>query len=283
MTAAPPTTAATTPPDGAVTPVPGPRGRLLPAVIRSEWTKIRSVRSTVWSLFATFGITVGLGALFCFAYVRRYDHLNIRQRLTFDPTVQSLRGLFLAQIAIGVLGVLVISSEYATGLIRTTLAAVPQRRLLLAAKAVVFGAVALVVSMISVFVAFFVGQAVLHGKHLGVSLGDPHVLRAVLGAGVYLAIVGLLGLALGAIVRRTAGAIATLFAVVLVLPLLTRALPNPWDTDIGKFLPAELGAAMFNVRPDSSLLSPGTALVVALVWLVVAFTIAAVVITRRDA
>ena len=146
-----------------------------------------------------------------------------------------------------------------------------------------FGAVALVVSMISVFVTFFVGQAVLDGKHLGVSLGDPHVLRAVLGAGVYLTIVGLLGLALGAIVRRTAGAIATLFAVVLVLPLLTRALPSPWDTDIGKFLPAELGAAMFNVRPDSGLLSPGTALVVAIVWLVVAFTIAAILITRRDA
>ena len=136
--------------------------------------------------------------------------------------------------------------------------------------------------MISVFVALFVGQAVLHGKHLGVSLGDPHVLRAVLGAGVYLTIAGLLG-PLGAIVRRTAGAIATLFAVVLVLPLLTRALPNPWDTDIGKFLPAELGAAMFNVRPDSGLLSPGTALVVALVWLVVAFAIAAVLMTRRDA
>jgi len=283
MTTAAPTTTETTPPDDTVTRIPRPGGRVLPAVIRSEWTKIRSVRSTVWSLFATFGITVGLGALFCFAYVRRYDHLNIRQRLTFDPTVQSLRGLFLAQIAIGVLGALVISSEYATGLIRTTLTAVPQRRVLLAAKAVVFGAVALVVSMISVFVAFFVGQAVLHGKHLGVSLGDPHVLRAVLGAGVYLTIVGLLGLALGAIVRRTAGAIATLFAVVLVLPLLTRALPSPWDTDIGKFLPAELGAAMFNVRPDSGLLSPGTALVVALVWLAVAFTIAAVLITRRDA
>ena len=106
MTAAAPTTAATTPPDDSVARVPRPRGRILPAVIRSEWTKIRSVRSTVWSLVATFGITVGLGALFCFAYVRRYDHLDIRQRLTFDPTVQSLRGLFLAQIAIGVLGVL---------------------------------------------------------------------------------------------------------------------------------------------------------------------------------
>jgi ABC-2 type transport system permease protein len=283
MTAAASSTVETPPPDDTITRMPRPRGPVLPAVVRSEWTKIRSVRSTVWSLVATFGITVGLGALFCFAYVRRYDHLGLRQRLTFDPTFQSLRGLFLAQIAIGVLGVLVVSSEYATGLIRTTLTAVPQRRTLLAAKAVVFGAVAIVVSMMSVFAAFFVGQAVLDRKHLGVSLGDPRVLRAVLGAGVYLAIVGLLGLALGAIVRRTAGAIATLFAVVLVLPLLTRALPNPWDTDIGKFLPAELGAALFNVRPDTSLLSPGPALVVALVWLVITFTIAAILITRRDA
>ena len=118
MTTAAPTTTETTPPDDTVTGIRRPGGRILPAVVRSEWTKIRSVRSTVWSLFATFGITVGLGALFCFAYVRRYDHLNIRQRLTFDPTVQSLRGLFLARVAIGVLGVLVISAEYATGLIR---------------------------------------------------------------------------------------------------------------------------------------------------------------------
>jgi ABC-type transport system involved in multi-copper enzyme maturation permease subunit len=282
MTTAAPTTAAP-PPSADAAASAQPRGRLLPAVIGGEWTKIRSVRSTVWSLVATFGITVGLGALFCFAYVRRYDHLNLRQRLTFDPTVQSLRGLFLAQIAIGVLGVLVISAEYATGMIRTTLTAVPQRRTLLAAKGVVFGAVALVVSMISVFVAFFVGQAVLDRKHLGISLGDPHVLRAVLGAGGYLVIVGLLGLAIGAIVRRTAGAIATLFAVVLVLPLLTRALPSPWDTDIGKFLPAQLGAALFNVRPDTSLLSPRAALVVAVIWLVVFFAVATVLITRRDA
>lgn len=283
MTTAAPTTGTPPPSPDASTATAQPRGRLLPAVVGGEWTKIRSVRSTVWSLVATFGITVGLGALFCFAYVRRYDHLGVRERLTFDPTVQSLRGLFLAQIAIGVLGVLVISAEYASGLIRTTLTAVPQRRTLLAAKGFVFGAVALVVSVVSVFVAFFVGQAVLHGKHLGVSLGDPHVLRAVLGAGAYLLIVGLLGLAIGAIVRRTAGAIATLFAVVLVLPLLSNALPSPWNTDIGKFLPAQLGAALFRVRPDNNLLSPGAALLVAVVWLVVFFAVATVLITRRDA
>lgn len=261
----------------------GPRSSLLPAVMSSEWTKIRSVRSTIWSLFSTFGITVGFGLLFSFAYIRRYDQLGLKERLTFDPTAQSLRGLFLAQIAIGVLGVLVISSEYATGLIRTTLTAVPQRRALLAAKAVVFGAVALAVSMISAFVAFFGGQAVLNGKHLGVSLGDAHVLRAVLGAGAYLTIIGLLGLALAAILRRTAGAIATLFGLVLALPLLAQALPSPWNTDIAKFLPSGLGAALFKVRPDTNLLSPATALIVAILWLVVTYAIATVLITRRDA
>jgi ABC-2 type transport system permease protein len=261
----------------------GATGSLLPAVMRSEWTKLRSVRSTLWSLFATFGITVGFGALFCFAFISRYDQLSLKERLTFDPTAQSLRGLFLAQIAIGVLGVLIMTSEYATGLIRTTLTAVPQRRAVLGAKAAVFGAVALIVSMISVFVAFFVGQAVLTGKHLGVSLGDPSVLRAVLGAGTYLTIIGLLGLAIGAILRRTAGAIATLFGVVLVLPLLAQALPSPWNDDITKFLPSGLGAALFSVRPDSARLSPGVALIVAVVWLVVSLTVATTLISRRDA
>jgi hypothetical protein len=262
---------------------PAPSGGLLPAVMRSEWTKLRSVRSTMWSLFATFAITVGLGVVFCFAYLARYDNLGLRDKLTFDPTAQSLRGLFLAQVAIGVLGVLVVSSEYATGLIRSTFTATPQRRVVLTAKAVVFGAVALVVTMVSVFAAFFIGQAVLAGKSLGVGLSDPGVLRGILGAGAYLTIVGLLGLALGAIVRRTAGAIATLFGLVLVLQLLAQALPSPWNTDVAKFVPGGLGAALYSVRPDSNLLSPGVALLVALGWLAAAFTLAFALIKRRDA
>jgi ABC-2 type transport system permease protein len=261
---------------------PVERRSLFPAVVRSELTKLRSVRSTIWSLIATFGITVGFGALFSWAYVNRYDSLSLRERLTFDPTAHSLRGLFLAQLAIGVLGVLVISSEYATGLIRTTFTAVPQRRTVIAAKAVTFGAVALVVSMASAFVAFVVGQAILNGKNLGVTLSDPHVLRAVLGAGAYLTIVGLLGLAIGTILRRTAGAIATLFGLVLVFPLLAQALPSPWNHDISKYLPSQLGEAMFSVRPDADLLSPGTALFVVAIWLVVTFGLAAFLINKRD-
>jgi ABC-2 type transport system permease protein len=258
-------------------------GGLLPAVLKSEWTKLRSVRSTMWALLATIGITVGFGSLFCLAYTARYDRLDLAERRTVDPTLLSLRGLFLSSLAIGVLGVLVMSAEYATGMIRATLTAVPQRRIVLAAKAIVFGAVALVVSIGSAFVAFGAGQAILARKHLGTSLTDPTVLRAVLGAGAYLTIVGLLGLALGTILRRTAGAIATLVGLVFIADLLVQALPSPWNSDIGKFLPGNAGLGLFSVRHNSDRLTPGAALVVLLVWLAVALILAAITLTRRDA
>jgi hypothetical protein len=259
------------------------RPAVLPHVMRSEWTKLRSVRSTVWSLLATFGMTVGLGAVFSWAYVNRYNQQSLADRLTFDPTSRSLSGLFLAQLAIGVLGVLIMSSEYATGLIRTTFIAVPQRRTVLGAKVAVFGAVALVVNMVSVFVGFLVGQAILSSKSLGVSLGDPGVLRAVAGAGAYLTFVALLGLGIATVLRRTAGSIATLVGFVLVLPLLVQALPSPWNHDIAKYLPSEIGDALYSVRASPNHLSPAAALGVAALYLVAAYAGAAVLITRRDA
>ena len=259
------------------------RARLLPAGLRSEWTKLRSVRSTVWSLLVTVGITIGLGTLLCAAYSARYDRLDARERRIVDPTMLSLRGVFLSSLAIGVLGVLVMTSEYATGMIRSTFAAVPQRRSVVAAKAIVFGAVAIVVSFASVFIAFGAGQAILAGKHLGTTLSDPTVRRAVFGAGAYLSIVGLLGLALGTILRRTAGAIATLVGLVFIADLLVQGLPDPWNTDIGKFLPGNAGLALFSVRPDPGRLTPGSALVVLLIWMVAAFVIATIAISRRDA
>jgi ABC-type transport system involved in multi-copper enzyme maturation permease subunit len=259
------------------------KGSVLGAAIAGEWTKLRSVRSTLWGLLATAAMTIGFGLLFTSAYVGRYDRLTVRQHLAFDPTAQSLRGLFLAVLAIGVLGVLATSSEYATGTIRSTFAAVPQRHVVLAAKAIVFGAVALVVAMASVFAAFFVGQAVLAGKHSGVSITDPQVLRAVLGAVFYLAAAGLLGLALGAILRSTATAISTLVSLLFVLFLLAQALPDPWNDDIAKYLPGRAGTALFTVSSTSGLLSPRVALIVLITWLVAAFTLAAVLAARRDA
>jgi hypothetical protein len=262
---------------------PPARGALLPSVMRSEWTKLRSVRSTVWSLIATVVITVGLGAVFSWAYVNQYSQQTLAERLTFEPVSRSLSGLFLAQLAIGVLGVLVISSEYGTGLIRTTFTAVPQRRTVLAAKVAVFGVVALVVSMLSVFAAFLVGQAILSSQNAGTSLGAPSVLRAVVGAGIYLTFIALLGLGFATIVRRTAGAIGALVGLVLVFPLLAQALPSPWNHDIAKYLPSELGDSLFSVRSSPNHLSLGVALVFVASWLIATYTIATFLISRRDA
>ena len=266
-------------------PAPHQRERrsLLWAAISSEWTKLRSVRSTVYSLLVTIAITIGFGALLSWAFVSRYDSLGVQDRISFDGTAHSLRGLFLSQLAIGVLGVLIISSEYTTGLIRPTLTAMPQRRTVLAAKTIVFGSVALVVAIASCFPAFLIGQSILATKHINVSLGDPQVFRAVCGATAYLVFVGLLGLGLGTIVRRTAGAISALFGLVLVLPLLALALPSPWNHDVSKILPGQAGQAMFSVRPDPDLLSAGGGALVCLIWLVGTYILATVAISRRDA
>jgi ABC-type transport system involved in multi-copper enzyme maturation permease subunit len=264
-------------------PLEAPTGGEVRATLASEATKLRSVRSTVWTLVVTVIATVGIGALITTARVSRWNELSPHERLSLDPTTVSLRGVFLAQLAIGVLGVLVISSEYSTGMIRTTFAAVPRRPLVLFAKAVTFTVVAFLVTTAACFVAFLIGQSILSSKHANVALSDPGVVRAVFGAAVYLTLVGLLGLGLGTLLRRTAGAIATLFGLVHVLPALTEALPSPWDTDDGKLLPNNAGRALFAVRPSTDLLSPGQGLVVLLVTVGAVLALATLALTRRDA
>jgi ABC-type transport system involved in multi-copper enzyme maturation permease subunit len=271
-------------PDGKHSAVPRPPDRLgMKGVIASEWTKLRSVRSTWWTVASTFGIMIGFGALLSWAYVSRFDRLDLSERLSFDPTAHALRGLFLAQLAIGVLGVLAITNEYATGMIRNTFGAVPQRSAVLAAKLAVFGAVALVVGEVASFVTFFAGQAILAQKNIGAGIGDPHVLRAVLGTGVYLAGIGIMGLGLGALLRRTAGAISALFALVLVLPILAEALPSPWNTDVIKLLPGGAGQAITAVRQTSDSLSAGPGLAVFLGYIALILVAAFLTIERRDA
>ncbi len=265
----------------------------LRAVVGSEATKIRSVRSTMWTLLVAIAATAGIGSLICLARVSRWDQFGPREKQMFDATMFSLRGVFLAQLAIGVLGVLVISSEYSTGMIRTTLAAVPQRRILLVAKVIVFAVVAFVVALVGCFGAFWAGQAILAGKTFvtasgatipaGVSISYPGALRAVLGGAVYLTAIGLLGLALGVLLRRTAGAIATLFGLVLVLPALVSALPSPWNTDVTKYLPSDTGMALFSVKHTSDHLHPGAALAVLVAYVVAGLVVAGVALVRRDA
>lgn len=265
-------------------PAPPSTIQLFRAGLRAEWTKLRTVRSTMWSLLVTVVIVVGLGALFSAARVSRWDHLDPGEMRNFDPAGFSLNGIFLAQLAIGVLGVLVMSSEYATGQIRATLGAIPQRGLVLTAKALVFGVVTLVVGLVACLGAFGIGQAIFTAKHAGVSLGDPGVTRAVVGGALYLAAVGLLGLGLAAILRRTAGAIATLVGLLLVLPVLVNFLPSPWNDDTAKYLPGEAGSAIFHVVRDSSTaLSPWAGFAVLCAWAAAALVLGGILLDRKDA
>jgi len=251
-------------------------------VIRSEWTKLRTLRSTMWSLLVAVVLTVGLGALICLARGSNFDRESPEERLLFDPTATSLVGLFLSQLAIGVLGVLVMSGEYATGMARSTFAAVPHRLPVLWAKVVVFSAVVLVLMTAASLGAFLSGQAVFSHYRLGTSLGAHNVLRAVIGGGIYLTVIGLLGIGLGALLRRTAVAIAVLFGVLLVLPIIVNFLPSSYRDHIQKYLPSSAGQSLLQVVHDPSSLSPWAGLAVMLAYAVVVLAGAAVLLRRRD-
>src|SRR5690349_2777106 len=191
-------------------------------VLRSELCKLRSVRSTYWTIVAAVGFSLGFAALEAvFLPSRLSDH----DKATLDAVRVSLGGSHLSQVAFGVLGVLVITSEYTTGMIRVTLTAVPRRSRVLTAKAIVFATIALVVGVAASFAAYFLFQALLVGDALRSSIGDPGVVRALVGGGLYLAVLGLLGLGLGAIIRSSAGAIAALFTLLFVPQILVELLP----------------------------------------------------------
>jgi hypothetical protein len=256
---------------------------LLPDLLRSEWTKLRSVPSTYWTLLVAAVATIGLGALFCAIYVSRYGKPSPFHRVSFNPTSYSLSGIMLTQLAIAVLGVLVITSEYNTGMIRTTLTAVPQRRTLFAAKALVFTVTTLVIGIASCFGAFFLGQAILSRHHLETTIGSPGVLRAVVGAGLYLAVLGLLSLGIGALLRSTAGAIATVVGLVLVLPGIAAALPTSWANSIDKYLPSNAGQAIFHVNTQAHMLSPWAGFAVFCAYAAAALVGAGYLLHRRDA
>jgi len=256
-----------------------------PGVLRSEWTKFTSVRSTTWSLLATVVLTIAIGILATAVEAQRWNQLSFVERLTFDPVRQSLTGILFSQLAIGVLGVLVVSAEYGTGTIRSTLAAVPNRPLVLGAKAAVFGVVALVVSEALSFAAFGIGQAILSGSTPTTSLSNPGALRAVVGAGLYLTLLGLFALGLAAIIRHTAGAISAFVGVLLVLPLIVQALPQSIIDDVGKFLPANIGVTMVGLRTPIGIdsFSPWAGLGLLALYAAAALVLGGWTMVRRDA
>jgi ABC-type transport system involved in multi-copper enzyme maturation permease subunit len=258
------------------------RARVFRAALRAESAKLSSVRSTIWTLLTAVGLAIGFGLLVVVSQVDSWDTLPASERLRFDPTSFSLSGLFVAQMAIGVLGVLIVTSEYATGQIRATISATPQRLTVLAAKATTFAVVALGVGVAACFSAFAIGQAVFSSKGIGASLHDPGVLRAVIGGALYLAAIGVLGIGLGTIIRRTAGAIAALVGLLLVVPLVSTFLPSSWNDAVAKYFPAQAGTAVFSVVHNPPALAPWTGYAVLIAWTTVAVVAGAVVLRRRD-
>jgi hypothetical protein len=251
-------------------------------VARMEWLKLRTVRSTWWTMLVFAAGMIGLAVLVLYHY--HWAAMPPGERANFDPTNSSLSGLVIGQLAVGVLGVLVITSEFSSGMIRATLAATPRRPLVLAAKAAILAAVALVAGEILAFAAFAAGELALRAPAPHATLGQPGVLRAVLMAGAYPALIGLVGLGLGAVIRHTAGAISAVVGLLFVLPLILLALGASLQNEVGQFLPMVIaGNSITSVKPQAHALSPGVGFAVLCAYAAVALAAGAWAMARRDA
>ena len=252
-------------------------------MLRAEWTKARTVPSTMWTLIVAAVLGVGLGALISAVAANHYAKSSPSSRLTWDPTSISNSGLAIAQLAIGVLGVLLVTSEYSSGAIASTLAAVPRRGRLLGAKSVVIMVLTFVVVEIIAFVAFLIGQAVISGHAPTATLGQPGVLRALIGAGLYGALLGMMGLAFGTIIRNAAGAIAVLVAILFVLPGIAGALPTSIEHTVQEYWPTQAGGQVTIVVRTANTLAPWPGLGVFLLFVAILSVVAFTLLNRRDA
>jgi ABC-type transport system involved in multi-copper enzyme maturation permease subunit len=258
-------------------------------VLLSEWTKFRTVRSSYFTLGIGAVLGVGLGAVVSIVSANHYA-TDPEVHFNWNPTDRSLGSLMLTQLAFAILGVLVVTGEYSTGMIRTSLAAVPNRSRMLAAKTVVLTVVMFIASEIVSFAAFFIGQALISGKAPSASLGQPEVLRAVFGTGLYLTSLALVGLALGVILRHAAAGIGTFVAILLVLPSIALALPTSWAKPIEKYWPTNAGFRVgstghglerFSI--SGTVMAPWTGFAVMMAFVAVLLLVAFLLLERRDA
>jgi ABC-2 type transport system permease protein len=263
--------------------LPGGRYGLRDA-IAMEWLKLRSMRSTWWTLAVALAALIGLAILVLHYYPGHWAHMSRADRRSFDPTNSGFAGLALAQLAAAALGVLAVTGEYSSGMIRSTLAAVPRRGLVLAAKAAVVGAVALIAGEVGAFAAFLAGQAVLVSPAPHATLGQPGVLRAVLLGGAYVALIALIGLGVGMIVRRSAAGVAIIAGLIFVLPPVLLALPVGVQHAVARFLPEIIAEdSLTAVRPEAFSLSPWAGLGMLSLYAVVLLGIGSWLLARRDA
>lgn len=258
-----------------------PAGRAgLGQAVRGEWTKFWSVRSTFWSLVGLIVTTIGLAVLSTHA-------LRSQPGIALDPIRRIFVGFNLGQFAIGVLGVLFISAEYGTGQIRSTLSVMPRRPIVVAAKAIVMGGVGLVVGEILSFVTFFVGDAVLAGSASHLTFGDPGVLRVLVESGIYIALLGLIGLGIATLLHNTAGSIATFAGAILVLTLIISAMPQYIINAVSRYLPANIGSSVFALSTPGRLhnvpiFSPLAGLVVLALYALVLLAAGCATMIQRD-
>ena len=251
-------------------------------VIISEWTKFRSLRSTRYTLLATVGLTVGLALAAAILVAAQWGTMTAVSKATFQPLNVSLVGASIGVMVIGVLGVLMMTSEYSTGLVSSTFAAVPKRLPVLWGKAAVYTIIALCVTVPAMLVAFFSTQAILSGDHVQIDFGHAGVARAVFGSALYLTIAGLLGLGLGGIFRSTAAAVTSLTVILFVLPVLVFILPAGLSNSISPYLPGNAGQAIMSVVQQPHALAPWIGLGVFAAYAFAALAGAAVLLVRRD-
>ncbi len=262
---------------------PPPSGRYtLIDLARSEWTKMRTVRSTMWTIVVTVALGLGVSAIATAETRANWSTMSPSSIHSFDPISLSLIGTFIAQFAIGVLGVLVVSAEYSTGTVRAVFCAAPHRRSVLLAKILVFTVVAVVVAEFVSFASFLLGQSLLSSPAIHATLATPGALGAVVGCGLYISALGLLGLGLAMIIRHSAAAISTFVGILLILPILVQALPNSIAVDVRRFMPDRIGADMIKAN-GSNVFSPWVGFLILVGYVVAANVIGAILLTRRDA
>jgi len=250
-------------------------------VLRGEWIKMRSLRSTTLTLAAAVATMVGAGWIIGGVTNAYWSTLRPEELLMFSAVDRTLVGFNLAQLAVGVLGVLLVTGEYATGMIRATFGAVPRRLPVLWAKAALYAGVTFVLMLAAAFAAFLGGQLFL-GTH-GTTLSAPGALQGIVGVAGYLTLIAVFAIALGFILRSTAGGVATLFGLLMVLPGLGLLLPSSWQLHLLPYLPSNAGASMISTHTAAGSLSATGGLLVLLAWVAAALVGAALLVTQRDA
>ncbi|NJP99267.1 ABC transporter permease [Streptomyces sp. PLAI1-29] len=240
-------------------------------VLRSEWAKFWSLRSSWITLGVAVFLLILFGTVAGYTYSPDADPMGPPRPggAGADAVSLALTGVTFASLAVGVLGVLLSAGEYSTGMIRSTLAAVPRRLPVLWSKAVVIGPVVLLLATAGALAAFQLGAPGLDGEKIALSLGDDGVLRSLAGAGVYLALVAVFGVALGVLLRSSAGAIAVLVGILLVLPGLASLLPDSWYETLSPYFPGNAGSSLYALQESSGALSPGAGLAVFAGWVAV--------------